>query len=102
MFMTEIDGGTDLAQTATKATPQGDHWILRGRKWFCSNVTADIILTLAQVPGQSQGTRGLGMFLVPRFRPDGTRNSYRIDRLKEKLGTKSMASRQVTLSAPSA
>ncbi len=97
MFMTEIDGGTDLAQTATTATPRGDHWELRGRKWFCSNVTADVILTLAQVPGQNQGTRGLGMFLVPRFCPDGTRNSYLIDRLKDKLGTKSMASGEVTL-----
>ncbi|GAF48158.1 acyl-CoA dehydrogenase family protein [Rhodococcus wratislaviensis] len=97
MFMTEIDGGTDLAQTATVATDNGDHWLLNGRKWFCSNVTADIILTLAQVPGQGHGTRGLGMFLVPRTRPDGSRNSYRVDRLKNKLGTRSMASGEVTL-----
>ncbi|MGN6574444.1 MAG: acyl-CoA dehydrogenase family protein [Nocardioides sp.] len=97
MFMTEIDGGTDLAQTATVAADQGDHWTLNGRKWFCSNVTADVILTLARVPGQGEGTRGLGMFMVPRVRPDGTRNSYRIDRLKDKLGTKSMASGEVTL-----
>lgn len=97
MFMTELDGGTDLAQTATVATDHGTHWTLNGRKWFCSNVTADVILTLAQVPGQGEGTRGLGMFLVPRLRPDGTRNSYRIDRLKNKLGTRSMASGEVTL-----
>ncbi|MFP5071572.1 acyl-CoA dehydrogenase family protein [Pseudonocardia nantongensis] len=97
MFMTEIDGGTDLAQTATVATHHGDHWTLDGRKWFCSNVTADVILTLARVPGQGEGTRGLGMFLLPRYRPDGTRNSYRIDRLKNKLGTHSMASGEVTL-----
>ena len=97
MFMTEIDGGTDLAQTATVATDHGDHWTLNGRKWFCSNVTADVILTLAQVPGQGEGTRGLGMFLLPRHRPDGSRNSYRIDRLKNKLGTHSMASGEVTL-----
>lgn len=97
MFMTEIDGGTDLAQTATVATDHGDHWTLAGRKWFCSNVTADVILTLARVPGQGEGTRGLGMFLLPRHRPDGTRNGYRIDRLKNKLGTHSMASGEVTL-----
>ncbi|HYH32548.1 MAG TPA: acyl-CoA dehydrogenase family protein [Pseudonocardia sp.] len=97
MFMTEIDGGTDLARTATVATDRGDHWTLSGRKWFCSNVTADVILTLARVPGQGEGTRGLGMFLVPRVRPDGSRNSYRIDRLKDKLGTRSMASGEVTL-----
>jgi alkylation response protein AidB-like acyl-CoA dehydrogenase len=97
MFMTEVDGGTDLAQTATVATDHGSHWTLNGRKWFCSNVTADVILTLARVPGQGEGTRGLGMFLLPRMRPDGSRNSYRIDRLKNKLGTRSMASGEVTL-----
>ncbi|WP_051342588.1 acyl-CoA dehydrogenase family protein [Pseudonocardia spinosispora] len=97
MFMTEVDGGTDLGRTATVATDHGDHWTLSGRKWFCSNVTADVILTLAQVPGQGEGTRGLGMFLLPRLRPDGSRNSYRIDRLKNKLGTHSMASGEVSL-----
>ncbi|WP_037578014.1 acyl-CoA dehydrogenase family protein [Phaeacidiphilus oryzae] len=97
MFMTERQGGTDIAQTATEATDRGDHWTLRGQKWFASNVTADVVLTLARVPGQGEGTRGLGMFLVPRLRPDGTRNSVRIDRLKEKLGARSMASGEVTL-----
>ncbi|MBC3191032.1 acyl-CoA dehydrogenase family protein [Pseudonocardia sp. C8] len=97
MFMTEIDGGTDVGRTATEATDHGSHWTLRGRKWFCSNVTADVILTLARVPGQGEGTRGLGMFLVPRRRPDGSRNAIRIDRLKDKLGTRSMASGEVTL-----
>ncbi|MDQ0381294.1 acyl-CoA dehydrogenase family protein [Amycolatopsis thermophila] len=97
MFMTEIDGGTDLARTATEATDHGDHWTLRGRKWFASNVSADFVLTLAKVPGQGSGTRGLGMFLLPRLRPDGTRNAIRIDRLKDKLGTRSMASGEVTL-----
>lgn len=97
MFMTEVDGGTDLAQTATVATENGDHWTLRGRKWFCSNVTADVILTLARVPGQGDGVSALGMFMVPRRRPDGSRNGYRIDRLKNKLGSRSMASGEVTL-----
>lgn len=99
MFMTEIAGGTDVGQTATTATDQGTHWTLTGRKWFASNVSADVILTLARVPGQGDGTRGLGMFCVPRVRPDGTRNSYRIDRLKDKLGSRSMASGEVTLEA---
>lgn len=49
------------------------------------------------MPGQGEGTRGLGMFLVPRVRPDGTRNAVRIDRLKDKLGSRSMASGEVTL-----
>ncbi|WP_028925304.1 acyl-CoA dehydrogenase family protein [Pseudonocardia acaciae] len=97
MFMTERQGGTDVGLTATEATGHGTHWTLRGRKWFCSNVSAEVILTLARVPGQGEGTRGLGMFLVPRVRPDGTRNAVRIDRLKDKLGTRSMASGEVTL-----
>ena len=97
MFMTETQGGTDVGQTATEATDRGTHWTLSGHKWFASNVSADIVLTLARVPGQGEGTRGLGMFLVPRVRPDGTRNSYRIDRLKDKLGSRSMASGEVTL-----
>lgn len=97
MFMTEKQGGTDIAQTGTVATDHGAHWTLRGHKWFASNVSADVILTLARVPGQGEGTRGLGMFLVPRRRPDGSRNSYRIDRLKDKLGARSMASGEVTL-----
>ncbi len=97
MFMTEKQGGTDVGQTATEATDHGTHWTLRGHKWFASNVSADLILTLARVPGQGEGTRGLGMFLVSRLRPDGSRNSYRIDRLKDKLGSRSMASGEVTL-----
>jgi acyl-CoA dehydrogenase len=97
MFMTEKQGGTDIGRTETQATNHGTHWTLRGHKWFCSNVSADVILTLARVPGQGAGSRGLGMFLVPRVRPDGTPNSLRIDRLKNKLGTKSMASGEVTL-----
>lgn len=97
MFMTEKQGGTDVGRTETEATDHGTHWTLCGRKWFASNVSADLILTLARVPGQGTGTRGLGMFLVPRVRPDGTRNSYSVDRLKDKLGSRSMASGEVTL-----
>ncbi|MFE4249655.1 acyl-CoA dehydrogenase family protein [Streptomyces sp. NPDC056910] len=97
MFMTEKQGGTDVGLTETVACDQGAHWTLTGKKWFASNPGADVILTLARVPGQGEGTRGLGMFLVPRLRPDGTRNAIRIDRLKDKLGSKSIASGEVTL-----
>ncbi|POX36304.1 acyl-CoA dehydrogenase [Streptomyces sp. Ru73] len=99
MFMTEKQGGTDVGRTETVATPAdgGAHWTLTGKKWFASNPGADVILTLARVPGQGEGTRGLGMFLVPRLRPDGTRNAVRIDRLKDKLGSRSIASGEVTL-----
>ncbi|MEU6769052.1 acyl-CoA dehydrogenase family protein [Streptomyces sp. NPDC046853] len=97
MFMTERQGGTDVGLTQTLATDRGTHWTLTGKKWFASNPAADVILTLARVPGQGEGTRGLGMFLVPRLRPDGTRNAVRIDRLKDKLGSRSIASGEVTL-----
>ncbi|MFD0922525.1 acyl-CoA dehydrogenase family protein [Saccharopolyspora rosea] len=97
MFMTEKQGGSDVGRTATEARPDGAHWLLNGHKWFASNTAADVVLTLARVPGGAAGTRGLGMFLVPRLRPDGSRNSYRIDRLKDKLGSRSMASGEVTL-----
>ncbi|MHB9754047.1 acyl-CoA dehydrogenase family protein [Streptomyces sp. BYX5S] len=97
MFMTEKQGGTDVGLTETVAVDQGTHWTLTGSKWFASNPSADVVLTLARVPGQGEGTRGLGMFLVPRLRPDGTRNAIRIDRLKDKLGSRSIASGEVTL-----
>ncbi|MDI3422039.1 acyl-CoA dehydrogenase family protein [Streptomyces luteolus] len=97
MFMTEKQGGTDVGRTETAATDHGTHWTLTGQKWFASNPAAEVVLTLARVPGQGEGTRGLGMFLVPRLRPDGSRNSVRVDRLKDKLGSRSIASGEVTL-----
>lgn len=98
MFMTELQGGTDIAQTETVAEPDGDRWKLYGRKWFASNAAADITLVLARFPGGEAGTtRGVGLFMMPRRKPDGSLNDYRIERLKDKLGTRSMASGEVTL-----
>ncbi len=108
MFLTEKQGGSDVGQTATVARPRKDcdplagdelqpEWELWGDKWFCSNVSADLILTLARPEGAPAGTRGLGLFLIPRTLDDGARNRYIIHRLKDKLGTRSMASGEVTL-----
>lgn len=97
MFMTEIQAGTDIAQTSTVAERDGESWKLSGRKWFASNPDADIILTLARFPGGDDTTRGVGLFMLPKHRSDGTKNSYVIDRLKDKLGTRSMPSGEVTL-----
>lgn len=100
MFMTEKQGGSDLGTVATTARPSADNpdwWELDGEKWFCSNVGADLILALARPEGAVPGTRGLGLFLVPKHLPDGKRNSYRIERVKEKLGMRSFASGEVTL-----
>ena len=104
MFLTEKQGGSDVGLTTTVAKPRiavGDgfqpEWELWGEKWFCSNVSAEIILTLARPEGAPPGTRGLGLFLVPRTLEDGTRNAYTINRLKNKLGTRSLATGEVTL-----
>ena len=107
MFLTEKQGGSDVGLTATIARPRpGENfaddtlqpqWELWGDKWFCSNVSADLILTLARPEGAPAGTRGLGLFLVPRMLDDGTRNAYTINRLKDKLGTRSLATGEVTL-----
>lgn len=95
-FMTEKAGGSDVGATETEAVWDGG-WRLSGDKWFCSNVSADLMLTLARPQGAPAGTRGLGLFLVPKRLEDGSRNRYWINRLKDKLGTRDMASGEVTL-----
>jgi putative acyl-CoA dehydrogenase len=87
MGMTEKQGGSDVRANTTTATPAGDgSYRLRGHKWFTSAPMCDLFLVLAQAPA------GLSCFLVPRVLPDGTRNAFRIQRLKDKLGNRSNAS----------
>jgi acyl-CoA dehydrogenase len=76
---------------------EGDHWLLSGEKWFCSNADAEIVMLLARPQGAESGTRGVGLFLMPRRLDDGSQNHYRIVRLKDKLGTRSMASGEIKL-----
>jgi acyl-CoA dehydrogenase len=97
MFMTERWAGSDVGATETRAVRSGDHWLLYGDKWFCSNADADLALVLARPEGAASGTSGLGLFLMPRVLPTGAPNSYRIVRLKDKLGTRAMASGEVVL-----
>ena len=96
-FMTEKEGGSDVGKLTTTAVQEGDHWRLSGEKWFCSNADAKIVMLLARPEGAEGGTRGLGLFLMPRHLDDGSPNHYRIVRLKDKLGTRSMASGEVKL-----
>jgi alkylation response protein AidB-like acyl-CoA dehydrogenase len=96
-FMTEKEGGSDVGSLTTIAKREGDHWRLYGDKWFCSNADAGIAMLLARPEGAVGGTRGVGLFLMPRRLDDGTVNSYRIVRLKDKLGTRSMASGEIKL-----
>jgi alkylation response protein AidB-like acyl-CoA dehydrogenase len=97
MFMTERFAGSDVGATETRAVPEGDHWLLTGDKWFCSNTSADLALVLARPDGAPAGTAGLGLFLMPRVLPSGAPNRYRIVRLKDKLGTRAMASGEIVL-----
>ncbi len=96
-FMTEKEGGSDVGTLTTIAVPEGDHWRLHGEKWFCSNADAKIVMLLARPQGAPGGTRGVGLFLMPRSLDDGSQNHYRIVRLKDKLGTRSMASGEIKL-----
>lgn len=89
-LLTERTGGSDVGANECVARLVDGEWLLTGEKWFCSNAGADVHLTLARPEGAADGTRGLGMFLVPKVLPDGSRNSYVIRRLKDKLGSKSM------------
>jgi alkylation response protein AidB-like acyl-CoA dehydrogenase len=95
--MTEQQGGSDVGANAVEARRADGGWRLHGRKYFCSNVAGEVALALARPEGAGAGTRGLALFLVPRLLPDGGRNRYRVDRLKEKLGTRGMATGEVTL-----
>ncbi|MEV6510278.1 acyl-CoA dehydrogenase family protein [Streptomyces sp. NPDC051642] len=88
MGMTEKQGGSDVRTNTTTATPTAEPGVytLRGHKWFTSAPMCDVFLVLAQAPD------GLSCFLVPRVLPDGSRNTFRIQRLKDKLGNRSNAS----------
>jgi len=96
-FITEKAGGSDVGAIETVARQDGAIWRLFGEKWFCSHADADVALILARPEGAPSGTRGLGLFALPRRLRDGRRNAYRIVRLKDKLGTRSMASGEILL-----
>jgi acyl-CoA dehydrogenase len=96
-WMTEKTGGSDVGALTTIARRDADGtWRLWGDKWFASNANADVALTLARPEGAPAGTRGLGLFLVPKHLPDGSKNAWTINRLKDKLGSRSMATGEVT------
>jgi putative acyl-CoA dehydrogenase len=93
MGMTERQGGTDVRANITEARAVGDHVEISGHKWFMSAPMCDAFLVLAQ------GEGGLTCYLMPRYRPDGSRNGLRFQRLKEKLGNRSNASSEVEFHA---
>jgi len=94
-FMTEKNGGSDVSNIELEARFEDGEWRLYGEKWFCSCADGDVALLLARPKGAVKGNNGLGLFALPRQLDDGSRNKYRIVRLKDKLGTKSMASGEI-------
>ncbi len=95
MFMTEVRGGSDLASSECAARKTSAGWRIDGAKWFCSNLDAEAILTLARPDGAHPGLAGLAQFLIPKVRSDGSRNGVHIRRLKDKLGTKAVPTGEV-------
>ena len=94
MGMTEKQGGSDVRSNSTVARPlngggPGGEYELTGHKWFMSAPQCDAFLVLAQADG------GISCFLFPRWTPDGERNSFRLQRLKDKLGNRSNASSEI-------
>ena len=94
-FLTEVQGGSDVGANATVARPGPDGaYSVTGEKWFCSVADADQFLVTARLPDGPDGTRGLGCFVIPRVL-DGRPNGFALRRLKEKLGTRGMASGEI-------
>ncbi len=97
-LLTERTGGSDLGAletTARRSGPSGDAWLLNGFKWFASNCAGEAFVVLAKPEGAPDSTRGVATFLVLRTRRDGSRNGVRVRRLKDKLGTRSVASGEI-------
>jgi acyl-CoA dehydrogenase len=97
-LLTERTGGSDLGALETSARRSerdGSAWLLNGFKWFASNCAGEAFVVLAKPEGAPDSTRGVANFLVLRTRRDGSRNGVRVRRLKDKLGTRSVASGEV-------
>lgn len=96
MAMTEKQGGSDVRANTTRAYPvgqpgSGQAYELVGHKWFVSAPMSDAFLVLAQTDA------GLSCFLMPRWRPDGTKNPWQVQQLKNKMGNVANASSEVEL-----
>jgi alkylation response protein AidB-like acyl-CoA dehydrogenase len=94
-MLTERTGGSDLGALETTATPDGDAWLLNGFKWFASNADGSAYVVLAKPVGAPDSVKGVCTFLVLKERRDGSRNGVRIRQLKDKLGTRAVASCEV-------
>src|SRR4051812_46400788 len=97
-WMTEITGGSDVGASETIAgQDETGVWRLYGRKWFTSAATSQVALTLARPEGNPKGGRGLALFLIRTRDENGRLQNIRIDRLKDKLGTRKVPTAELTL-----
>src|SRR6266513_438876 len=97
-WMTERTGGSDVASTSTIACRAGgDTYTLHGSKWFTSATTSQVAMTLARIEGAPGGSHGLSVFLITLRDTDGTLRNIRVDRLKDKLGTRALPTAELTL-----
>jgi len=96
-WMTETTGGSDVGRSQTRAVLENGAWRLYGRKWFTSAVTSQMALTLARPEGNPPGGKGLAMFFVEVRDADGRLNGIRVDRLKDKLGTRKVPTAELML-----
>lgn len=97
-FLTEVQGGSDVGANVARATPDPDSpggWRVSGEKWFCSVADADLFALTARPDTAPSGTKGLACFLVPRTLEGVTPNGFKIRRLKDKLGTRALASAEI-------
>ena len=96
-WMTERTGGSDVGLSETLARRDGDFWRLYGTKWFTSAVSSEVTLTLARPEGNGPGGKGLALFFLDVRREDGSLNHIRVNRLKEKLGTRNLPTAELAL-----
>ncbi|MEO7386391.1 MAG: acyl-CoA dehydrogenase family protein [Gammaproteobacteria bacterium] len=96
-WMTEATGGSDVGLTRTRAETTAGAWRLRGRKWFTSAATSQMALTLARPEGNGPGGSGLALFYLETRDEVGALNGIRVDRLKDKLGTRKVPTAELTL-----
>ncbi|MEM6302031.1 MAG: acyl-CoA dehydrogenase family protein [Pseudomonadota bacterium] len=95
-FLTEVQGGSDVGANDTRAWQDSKgRWFIRGEKWFCSNANAELMVISARRSMDRSGTKGLSMFLIPSQKSDGSRNNFTLRRLKEKMGTRALASAEI-------
>lgn len=96
-WATELHGGSDVGATTTKAVKKDGKVTLHGLKWFTSNANSGLALATARPEGAPAGSKGLGLYLVPSHLKDGSVNKYAIRRLKDKMGTKGLATGEIDL-----